>query len=133
MNRKGFTLIELIVVIAILGLIGVMVTVNLTKTMKKYSENDCQEFIESVQEAACTYAEIKFDEDNDGIKEVYCDRSSRDYTKSSPCTITLGKLYADGLIDDEVNKCTGDKLNADDSKVINIYWENGTKICEFKN
>ena len=34
MKNKGFTLIEIIVVLALLGIIGVVVTLNLTKELK---------------------------------------------------------------------------------------------------
>lgn len=133
MNRKGFTLIEIIAVIAILATISIVVTVNMTKTMKKYTENDCENFKEEVEEAACTYADIKFDDNNDGIKEPFCDRSKNSFTASNPCIITIEQLYSYGLINDEVNKCNGKKIKEDTTHNIKVYWtSDGTKICKYE-
>lgn len=55
MTKKGFTLVELIGVIAILGVLAVFAIPALTKTLKKSSDKEYEEFVKNITLAAENY------------------------------------------------------------------------------
>lgn len=55
MNKKGFTLIEIIVTIGLLALLGVGIGVSLTKVLKNQEENSYETFIEKVKSSTLLY------------------------------------------------------------------------------
>ncbi len=128
MNKKGFTLIELIVVIALIGIIGVVVTISLTDTFKKTQERDCTEFIESIKEAGCTYASLSNIDTVSGERKPNCDRSV-----TSTCTYTIGQLIEQDMIDESVNKCSknNEPLSTSSSniRVVVKFDADGKKTC----
>ena len=85
MKNRGFTLIELLSVVVVLGLAGVIVTVNLSATLKKTKEDTCNAFVTEVEEAACVYAELA--EQHGEI----CNRSTGN------CNVKLSTLIEEGL------------------------------------
>ena len=56
MNKKGFTLIEIIVSVGLLALIGVAVGISLNKTFKNQEKMNYQEYVDKVKSAALLYA-----------------------------------------------------------------------------
>ena len=67
MNKKGFTLTELITVIAIIGLILLITIPVYTGVMNNNKEEKYKLYVETVEKAVLTYADI---EENDGDKSV---------------------------------------------------------------
>ena len=67
MNKKGFTLTELITVIAIIGLILLITIPVYTGVMNNNKEENYKIYVETVEKAVLTYADI---EENDGDKSV---------------------------------------------------------------
>ncbi len=116
MKSKGFTLIEIIVVIAILGVLSFIVTVSFKKTMESTEKNKCEDFIKEVEEAACVYASLK-------DKEIVCNRESCD-----PIPVSL--LVKEGLIKSEEDACTNKEIDL--SQTVTVTWNStGEKICKF--
>lgn len=101
MNKKGFTLIELIVTIGLLGLVGVVISVNMVNTINKQNEKKKQEAIELIEEAGCAYA----------VKET---------TKTY---VTGGGLATLGYIESEIN---GIKVS---DYVVRFTYVDGERIC----
>lgn len=115
MNNKGFTLIELLVVIAIVGSLGTIITISLNKTLKDTNKNACTKFVQEIEEAGCTYASKKF-------KEVPCTREK--------CELTLSTLIKEGLIEDGINDCNGEKIKQDET--VSVTWNaDGEKNCHY--
>ncbi len=56
MNKKGFTLVEIIVSVALLALIGVIVGISLNSTIKKQQLSSYEEYVEKVKSSALLYA-----------------------------------------------------------------------------
>ena len=56
MNKKGFTLVEIIVSVGLLALIGVAVGISLNKTFKNQEKMNYQEYVDKVKSAALLYA-----------------------------------------------------------------------------
>ena len=59
MNRKGFTLIELIATIALLGIIVTISFISINKVIEQSKENDCESLLKSIKTAANDYASDK--------------------------------------------------------------------------
>ena len=56
MNKKGFTLIEVIVSVGLLALIGVAVGISLNKTFKNQEKMNYEEYVDKVKSSALLYA-----------------------------------------------------------------------------
>ena len=116
MNNKGFTLIELLAIIVIIGLLGTVITINLTKTLKSTNQKSCNEFVKEIEDAACVYAN-KYD------KEIICDDHNCE-------PIKVECLINEGLIQSEKDTCTGKDI--DKSATVSITWnEDGEKSCHY--
>ncbi len=59
MNKKGFTLIEILVVIVLLAAVSVTIGVNLNGMQERQSKKEYDKYTETLEKAACTYAETK--------------------------------------------------------------------------
>ena len=55
MNKKGFTLVEIIVSVALLALIGVIVGISLNSTIKQQQISSYEEYVEKVKSSALLY------------------------------------------------------------------------------
>lgn len=62
MNRKGFTLIEVLIVIAILAIIMILLVPNIFILVEKNEQNSCNTIIKNIESAAKIYvSENKYD------------------------------------------------------------------------
>ena len=112
MNNKGFTLIEILVVIVILAAVSVTVGVNMSGMQERQNQKELDEYNNTLLKAACLYVEIK---DN------------------SVDTITVEELINEGLVRKTlVNPKTKETVEKDKDKIIEIKWENNEKKCIFK-
>lgn len=116
MNNKGFTLIEILVVIAILSVIGVLVTVNLMDSVDSTKQKNCDAFVKEVEDAACVYAGLS-------DKSVVCNREHCE-------PLTLDFLISEGLIQSEIDSCTNKEI--DGTKTVSVSWDEfGEKHCKY--
>lgn len=72
MNRKGFTLIELIATIALLAVIVVISFVSISAVIKQSKVNDCESLVKSIKSAA----------------KEYVSDNRYNFTSNAPLTIT---------------------------------------------
>lgn len=115
-SEKGFTLIELLLVIAIMGIIGVVATISLTHTLQNTKEKKCDDFVRTIETAACIYSSL-------ANKEIVCTR-----TNCSP--ISLDTLISEGQITYEKDECTGKDIDL--SQTVTITWsDDGEKKCTY--
>ena len=105
MNKKGFTLIELIVTIALIGFVGIILSINMIKTINDQDDKNEAKAKELVSEAACAYASMNSS----------CD---------SGCNISGTTLIDDGLIDEKINGIEISGYN------VAVTYVNGERICE---
>ncbi len=117
MKNKGFTLLELLVVVAILGSIGLVVTVSLNKTLKNTNQEECDAFVTEVEDAACVYVTL----------------SRREHACSRPgCELPLSALVTEGMVDTEKNACTGEDITKSYDEKVKVTWDDaGNKTCEY--
>ena len=111
MKNKGFTLIEIIIVIAILGVVGTVITINLTSTLNSTNQKQCDEFVRKIEDAACSYTSMS-------KKIVVCNRNK------------LRTLITEGFVEEKVDTCTGKPI--DENQTVTITWNSsGEKNCTY--
>lgn len=116
MNKNGFTLIEILVVIVLLAAVSVTVGVSMQGTQERQKNKEIENYKETIANAACVYAEI--------------------HDISTDSTVTLETLIKDGLLKKDLvnpksNNTVEEEVNNDKSLYATIKWENNEKKCEF--
>lgn len=116
MNRKGFSLIELLAAIVILTLISTIIVISFDKVFEKNDEKKYQAFKGEVESAACVYIDLNKN------KEL------RDSCYKN-CTIKASDLIEAGLINEELNDPSTETA-IDQNLQINITWDSSeVKTC----
>lgn len=108
---------ELLIVIAVMGTIGVIVTISMMSSFNKVKQDDCTRFVKKLEDTACVYA-------SSSNKEIACPRDTG-------CDISLNILNNAGLIDEEIDACTTKAI--DMSKSVKVSWNatTGEKTCYY--
>ena len=99
MNKKGFTLIELIVTIALLAIISLISFVSINKAIQKSKDNECENIRKSIQSAAVVYF------------------SNHRYDASVSNDVTVNKLVEEGYLTSKSIKNPYESGNLDLSTV----------------
>lgn len=128
MNNKGFTLIEMIMVIAILAMLAVLTTPNVIKMINKNKVDNYNSVIDSVVKACDLYT-------SDNRYELnFNGTCSADYeaTPTVSTSITLQDLVNSKDISTPIrNECTNEELSYDTIK-ITITLDCKTKNFSYK-
>ena len=107
-NKRGFTLVELIAVISILGLLMTLAATSIAKTLNESKENLLQEQIKSLKDTAITYVSNK-----KYYFKVCPDtfNPARTTSKDKNCYVklTVSELIQSGLFENKNNICKEDK------------------------
>ena len=119
MNKKGFTLIEIIVSVGLLALIGVAVGISLNKTFKNQEKINYQEYVDKVKSAALLYA--------NNTTQITNELNSNASFK----ILKVEELINNGYINKSLeNPKTKEKVNKNDE--IRIYYnENNELVVEY--
>lgn len=117
MNKKGFTLVEIIVVIGLLAIFGVAIGISLNRNMKKNQETSLKEFNQKIIGAANLYAS-----NNENIlTNLY---EEKGFTTIKVNDLIDAGLISDTLVDPKTNKkVTGDepiRIELDSAGTINV-------------
>lgn len=120
MKYKGFTLIELIITVALFALIGIVITTSMIGLMGKNQEIAYHNFIKKLEDAACIYIDLN----NQRIFKSTCQ------SKGS-CLVTVETLLSHGLLteDDLYNPNTKESIT--NSKNITITFPNQVTTCTY--
>lgn len=128
MNNKGFTLIEMIMVIAILAMLAVLTTPNVIKMINKNKVDNYNSVIDSIVSSCDLYSsDNRYNLSFDGT-------CSSDYgaTPNVSTSITLQDLVNSKDISTPIrNECTNEELNYDTIK-ITITLDCKTKNFSYK-
>ena len=128
MNNKGFTLIEMIMVIAILAMLAVLTTPNVIKMINKNKADNYNSVIDSIVSSCDLYVsdkryELRFNNTCSGHYEA---------TPNVSTSITLKDLVNSKDISTPIrNECTNEELNYDTIK-ITITLDCKTKNFSYK-
>ena len=118
MNKKAFTLIELVAAVIIITIITVTVTISMKNAYRKSEDTKYAEFKREVEQAACTYIDLT--ENRDFKSSCF---------SSGVCNVTVKKLVSSGLIaEDLINPSTDEKINQ--NLVVRVSWDaDSAKTC----
>lgn len=112
--RNGFTFIELLTVIALIAVVGTIVSINLVSSFNETKERACTNFVKEIEDAACVYIGL-------ANKKITC-------TRSSCPDFSINYLVEAGLINSEKNMCNNEDLNLNDT--VSVSWSiEGEKKC----
>ena len=132
MNRKGFTLIELIVTIALLAVVSIISFVSITGIINDSKEKNCNNLVKSIKSATKDYIS-----DNRYTDELYMPDGS---IKKEFNTSNISKYLNGDLVNPYDNKTdiSNDikiivEYNSDNTpKNISVFYNNGEINSEIK-
>lgn len=114
-NKKGFTLVEIIVSVILLALIGLIIGFSLNRSIKSQKEKSYQEFVEKVKESALLYA--------NNTKEIINDLNNNSSFKILKIEELINNGYLnENLIDPSINE----KVNKED--LLKIYYNENYEL-----
>ena len=120
-NNKGFTLVELLATIALIGALGIVVGFSVTNLLNSQKEKRYAEYQKTLEDAACVFAQ------NDNRTEGICDAFE------PLCKIYFENLIEKGLIKKTLTNPMTDQTVAEDTKsYVQVSYTNGERKCEYK-
>ncbi len=112
MQKKGFTLVETLVVIALLAAISVTIGLSFSGMIQKQAENDEKKFDETIEDAACLYAE----------------KNKIDFDTS----VKIKTLIDQGLLrKDLTSPSSKDKITSIKDYCVTINWKDNERTCTY--
>lgn len=121
MNKKGFTLIELIITIGLMLMVGIVISTNMLGLFSHQEENDYEDFVKKIEESACVYV------------ETVMSSSERTSCKQNSCIISIDKLINSGYVDENlVDPSTGESVKNNSKYSVNVSWVNNKKTCKIR-
>ena len=119
MNKKGFTLMELLAVIIILAIVSVSATISFGNIDTTTSTKELQNRYIEIQRAASLYVDLN---DNETYLDELTDRT-RECLNNDPSScitrVSVGTLKANNYINDLSNPVTGDDIPL--SSIVVLY------------
>ena len=121
MNNKGFTMIELLIVISLIALMAILMAVNMTGILSEQKGMSYNTIRGQIESAACAYIDKQ---ENVNLRKEYKDNFSGGI-------VILSTLIKDGLIDGEMKDPRTNKTLEEEGNDIRvrIKWVNKEKQC----
>ena len=124
MNKKGYTLVELIVVIVIIASIGIYGVISLNKTLEESKNQKYNEMIEYLKDSANTYFTIYSEyEDYSNLKD--------DLYGNDSLKITIKELKDKLLVDEDLKNPKDNQL-IDNNACVIITYDNINSLVDYK-
>lgn len=103
MNKRGFTLVELLATIVLLSIISVISYVSISSVIKKNKVNNCRNLIKSIE----------------GASREYVSDNRYNYTNRDDKVITAEDLFRGNYLKNEImDPFTNEKVNSENVKII---------------
>ena len=113
-NRKGFTLVEVLVSIGLLALLGLVIAISLNRVFKDNNIKNYDEYVEKIKSAAMLYVNNTVDIIND-------------LNDNSFNIITIGDLVDNGYLNDNlVNPNTNEKVGKNEE--IQVFYDSDHEL-----
>ena len=128
MNKKGFTLVELIVVIGILSLIFGIFSINFINQLKESKDIQVETVQNQIVEAAKAYVELHKNDTSDEFTNI---RAVLYNGSSTPAYIPVSSLINDGLINTTVIDLNS-LGNEYKSAYVKFYYDTSDGTLKFK-
>ena len=151
MNKKGFTMVELLVVLVVLGLLAIIVVPTIQGVLKKSKDKINSINMNQLKDAGKLVGEeILFCELNDNTKAIVkikndnCEKDENGYCKDADCIMMQEVLYGDGItlnvsdlkekkyLSDPNDLCTGYIVITADENTFKISIDSSGAKCTFK-
>lgn len=114
MKKNGFTLVELIATIVLMSMLATVILINMVGVKDDQDQRSAKKFDKSVEEAACTYIDMK--------ERISLRESCKNDSTQSSCYISIDTLIKSGLIEEDLeDKKTGKLAGDDDERNIKIW------------
>ena len=114
MNKKGFTLVEILVSIGLLALLGSVIAISLNKVFKNNNLKNYNEYVEKIKSSAMLYVNNTVDIIND-------------LNDSSFKIITIGNLIDNGYLKDNIiNPDTSEAV--DKNEIIKVSYDSDHEL-----
>ena len=111
--NKGFTLVELLITIALIAVITVTMGVSISSMINRQEEKEFQQYVELIEESACTYAE------KNNLPQVSSE-------------VSIDTLISEGLLSKDITNPKTDKnIEYYGSDIIGIRWIDYERICNY--
>lgn len=103
MNKRGFTLVELLATIVLLSIISVISYVSISSVIKKNKVNNCRNLIKSIE----------------GASKEYVSDNRYNFTNRDDKVITAEDLFRGNYLKNEIiDPFTNEKVNSENVKII---------------
>ncbi len=116
MKHKGFTIVELLAVIAILGILALLLIPNIIKVRKDYLEKTYESRIRLIHNAALDWASdnlvnIPSHVSNEYNGSTTIDSNCAKYCNTTNCYLTVGYLIENNYLSKSDTNCTGNNAS----------------------
>lgn len=119
-REKGFTLVELLVTIVLLGVVGGVIIYNMTGLSSSSKDKEYEKFVASVKSAASTYADLH--------KEI----TDQLYVDKAFIYIKTNELITGGFLSEELkNPYTNEYINPNENIKASLDSNTGAVIYEY--
>ena len=115
MNKKGFTLVELLATIAILVLMSLIIGVNITSILKSTEDNEKEFDKNTIEKAACVFADSEV---RQKVGFTGCGGSN--------CTVNISLLVQAGLLNSDYSD-----IEKYPNRNVSVIYTDGEKTCTY--
>lgn len=117
--KNGFTLVEVIVVIAIIGVVSVLIGTNFFGLIGSADDYENENLYKYLNEATCVY----IDSEESNFKSDAC------YGSETGCLVSSALLYEKGYVDENTGLLREYTKSEIEDYTVKVYWKSNEKRC----